>query len=121
MKIYESKRKSYSTNISYTIDRIDAENVTCFGSVRRLCAEDYRIVDFPVLHFGVHCKEESHMILITGAGGYIGRHLVERLVARGERPRCLVRNIQRATIILPTVKVEIVKGVTHQPASLTAA
>ena len=26
------------------------------------------------------------MILITGATGYIGRHLVARLVAQGERP-----------------------------------
>ena len=30
-------------------------------------------------------------IAITGATGYIGRHLVTRLVAQGERPRCLVR------------------------------
>jgi NADH dehydrogenase len=30
-------------------------------------------------------------ILITGATGYIGRHLVARLVARGEHPRCLTR------------------------------
>ncbi|HET7637907.1 MAG TPA: NAD(P)H-binding protein, partial [Ktedonobacteraceae bacterium] len=61
------------------------------------------------------------MILITGAGGYIGRHLVQRLVAQGERPRCLVRNIQRAKMILPADKVELVQGDTTQPASLTAA
>ncbi len=61
------------------------------------------------------------MILITGAGGYIGRHLVQRLVAQGERPRCLVRNIQRAEMILPADKVELVQGDTTQPASLMAA
>ncbi|HVA89465.1 MAG TPA: NAD-dependent epimerase/dehydratase family protein [Chloroflexota bacterium] len=30
-------------------------------------------------------------ILITGATGYIGRHLVARLTARGDHPRCLLR------------------------------
>ena len=61
------------------------------------------------------------MILITGATGYIGRHLVSRLVARGERPRCLVRNPARAASILPADKVELVQGDTTQPASLEAA
>ena len=61
------------------------------------------------------------MILITGATGYIGRHLVSRLVDQGERPRCLVRNISRAASILPADKVELVEGDTTQPASLEAA
>src|SRR3989449_5138460 len=61
------------------------------------------------------------MILITGATGYIGRHLVARLVAQGERPRCLVRDISRAKRILPADKVELVEGATTSPASLDAA
>ncbi len=61
------------------------------------------------------------MILITGATGYIGRHLVSRLVDQGERPRCLVRNTSRAESILPADKVELVEGDTTQPASLDAA
>src|SRR5947209_14854274 len=61
------------------------------------------------------------MILITGATGYIGRHLVSRLVAQGERPRCLVRDTSRAASILPADKVELVQGDTIQPASLEAA
>jgi uncharacterized protein YbjT (DUF2867 family) len=61
------------------------------------------------------------MILITGATGYIGRHLVVRLVAQGERPRCLVRDINRAASILPAGKVELVQGDTTSPASLDAA
>jgi uncharacterized protein YbjT (DUF2867 family) len=61
------------------------------------------------------------MILITGATGYIGRHLVARLVAMGERPRCLVRNSQRAATLLPADKVDFVVGATTQPASLEAA
>src|SRR5256884_7973363 len=61
------------------------------------------------------------MILITGATGYIGRHLVARLVAQGERPRCLVRDINRAKRLLPVDKVELVQGATTSPDSLHAA
>ena len=61
------------------------------------------------------------MILITGATGYIGRHLIARLVEQGERPRGLVRDIKRAESILPADKVELALGDTTQPASLAAA
>jgi NADH dehydrogenase len=61
------------------------------------------------------------MILITGATGYIGRHLIVRLVAQGERPRCLVRDINRAKRLLPADKVELVEGATTSPDSLGAA
>ena len=61
------------------------------------------------------------MILITGATGYIGRHLVARLVAQGERPRCLVRDTKRAASILPADKVELMQGDTTEPASLNAS
>jgi NADH dehydrogenase len=61
------------------------------------------------------------MILITGATGYIGRHLVARLVALGERPRCLVRDIDRAKRLLPADKVELVQGATTSPDTLGVA
>ena len=61
------------------------------------------------------------MILITGATGYIGRHLVARLVAQGERPRCLVRDLNRAKHLLPADKVELVQGETTSPTSLDNA
>lgn len=61
------------------------------------------------------------MILITGATGYIGRHLVSRLVDRGNRPRCLVRDIDHASQILSADKVEFVQGDTTRPNSLAAA
>lgn len=61
------------------------------------------------------------MILITGATGYIGRHLVERLVARSERPRCLVRSRERAAALLPIDNVDIALGDTTRPETLAAA
>lgn len=61
------------------------------------------------------------MILITGATGYIGSHLANRLVAQGERPRCLVRSKQRAASLLPVEKIDVAIGDTTQPASLAAA
>src|SRR5581483_12279217 len=61
------------------------------------------------------------MILVTGATGYIGRHLVARLVEQGERPRCLVRDMQRAARILLAAQVEFVQGDTTHAATLAAA
>ena len=61
------------------------------------------------------------MILITGATGFIGRQLVARLVVQGERPRCLVRDVQQAASVLPVNDVELVQGATTQPATLVAA
>ncbi len=61
------------------------------------------------------------MILITGATGYIGQHLVRRLVERGERPRGLVRDPQKAARLFPGVEMELVRGDTTDPASLAEA
>jgi NADH dehydrogenase len=60
------------------------------------------------------------MLLITGATGYVGRHLVARLVAQGQRPRCLVRDLKRAASILPANDVELVQGDTTQTQTLQA-
>jgi len=43
------------------------------------------------------------------------------MVAQGEHPRCLVRNMERAGGILPAAGVELVQGATTDPASLAAA
>jgi len=59
-------------------------------------------------------------IAITGATGYIGRHLVQRLVARGERPRCLVRAGAK-TDALPAGKVDVVAADVTDAAALPAA
>ena len=61
------------------------------------------------------------MILVTGAAGFVGRHVVARLVAEGERPRCLVRDRAKAAANLPVQSVELVEGDTTKPATVDAA
>lgn len=61
------------------------------------------------------------MILVAGSTGYIGQHLVRRLIAQGERPRCLVRDPQKAARLFPLEQVEVAQGDTTQPATLAGA
>lgn len=60
------------------------------------------------------------MILVTGAAGFAGSHIIARLVEQGARPRALVRSSSQAAR-LPMAGVEIVAGDTTEPASLGAA
>jgi hypothetical protein len=48
----------FPVDVGYTVDRMDAENVTCFGSVRRLCAENIEL-DFLVLHLTYIAKRRA--------------------------------------------------------------
>ncbi|MEU4545755.1 NmrA family NAD(P)-binding protein [Nonomuraea dietziae] len=57
-------------------------------------------------------------ILVTGATGTVGRHVVEQLVERGERVRALTRNPARASF---PEGVEVVAGDLTVTATLTAA
>ena len=60
------------------------------------------------------------MIVVTGADGFVGRHMVKRLVDEGIPVRALARNVARASEVLPQ-GVEITAGDTTKPATLSPA
>ena len=59
-------------------------------------------------------------ILVTGATGFIGGHLVERLAAEGHQVRCLVRASSR-TAGLEAVGAEVVRGDVTEASSVAAS
>lgn len=59
-------------------------------------------------------------ILVTGAAGFIGQHLVKQLITKGYRPRCLVLNKDDSTY-LRSLDVDLVMGDVTQPNSLRKA
>jgi uncharacterized protein YbjT (DUF2867 family) len=65
-------------------------------------------------------KTQKKRILITGAAGYVGRHLLRRLAETDHTIRCLVRNPQTAAADFPK-RVELIKGDVLEPASLEKA
>jgi uncharacterized protein YbjT (DUF2867 family) len=60
------------------------------------------------------------MILVTGASGFVGRHVTRDLVASGQRVRAMVRDARGASV-LEGVGCELVRGDVTDPASLLAA
>lgn len=58
------------------------------------------------------------MILVTGAGGFVGRHLVARLVADGRPVRAMVRDRTRAPV---PAGAEVVEADLTRPQSLAPA
>jgi uncharacterized protein YbjT (DUF2867 family) len=59
-------------------------------------------------------------VLVAGATGFVGSHLVPALLAEGHRVRCLSRNPDRARARVPATA-EIVEGDVHDAASLAVA
>ena len=62
----------------------------------------------------------SVKVLVAGATGFVGSHLVPALVAEGHAVRCLTRHPERAARRMPAAA-ELVRGDVHDPASLTVA
>ena len=60
------------------------------------------------------------MNLVTGGSGFLGSHLVEALVARGEEVRVLVRPISQTTL-LEELGVELAFGDLTELPSLVSA
>ena len=63
----------------------------------------------------------SPTVLVVGGTGFIGRRLVERLVARGVGVRVLTRSLGSARIDLAGVPVDLVQGSHGDPATLARA
>jgi NADH dehydrogenase len=59
-------------------------------------------------------------VLVTGAGGFVGRHVVRELVASGGQVRAMVRDVHGARM-LENVDCELVRGDVTDAASLLAA
>jgi uncharacterized protein YbjT (DUF2867 family) len=64
---------------------------------------------------------QSKLILVTGATGYIGGRLVPRLLQAGYPVRCMVRDASRLQGRSWTDQVEIVEGDPSRPETLPAA
>ena len=59
------------------------------------------------------------IIAVTGATGFVGRHIVELLVERGHRPRALVRNPRRLRYKNPDA-IDVVPGSLAEPTAVRA-
>lgn len=59
-------------------------------------------------------------VLVTGASGFVGRHVVRELVSEGDRVRAMVRDVRGARV-LDGIDCELVRGDVTDPVSLRVA
>jgi len=57
-------------------------------------------------------------IFVTGATGFVGSHLTETLVRRGDEVVCLARNPTKFARVFPTQQPRMVQGTLHDDAAL---
>ena len=57
------------------------------------------------------------MIFITGASGFVGGHLVDYLITKGHRVRCLARS-ERAKDLLSAKGAEVISGDITRPETI---
>jgi nucleoside-diphosphate-sugar epimerase len=69
---------------------------------------------------GTDWRRTRDCVLVTGATGLLGSHIAERLRARGDRVRVLVRP-SSSTKFLESIDVEIVRGDLTDPSACSAA
>ncbi len=60
-------------------------------------------------------------VLVTGAAGFLGGHLVDMLVERGDEVRAMVRPVEEARRLRKLAGVEVVQGDLTEPESLKRA
>lgn len=60
----------------------------------------------------------SRDLLVVGGAGFVGRHLVAALAARGDRVTVPTRRRERAKHLLTLPTVEVIEADVHQPAEL---
>jgi nucleoside-diphosphate-sugar epimerase len=60
-------------------------------------------------------------VLVTGAAGFLGGHLVDMLVERGDEVRAMVRPVEEASRLHKLTGVEVVHGDLTEPESLKRA